>query len=241
MGKVNRRGRWLWAGALLAALIVLLAFSAWQVSRARCFVLVGSVTCRVETVKPLVALSFDDGPTVQGVEATLAALDRAKVKATFFLIGADAEKRPELVRRLAAAGHEIANHSYSHERMVGHSSRFYEEEIARTDAVLRKSGAAAPRLFRPPYGKKLLGLPRAVERSGYRMVTWDVEDPSDGGGNAAGYAGQVVAEARPGSIILMHPMYEANRPARDALPLVLEGLKARGFHVVTVGELLREP
>jgi peptidoglycan/xylan/chitin deacetylase (PgdA/CDA1 family) len=221
-------------------LLVLLAYAAWHVSRARCFVLVGSVTCRVETGKPLVALSFDDGPTVQGVEATLAALERDKVQATFFLIGADAEKRPELVRRLAAAGQEIGNHSYSHERMVGRSSSFYEEEIARTDSVLRKAGAPAPMLFRPPYGKKLFGLARAVQRSGYRMVTWDVEDPPGGGSDPQSYAAQVVAEARPGSIILMHPMYEANQRARDALPLVLAGLKGRGFRIVTVGELMRE-
>lgn len=190
--------------------------------------------------KPLVALSFDDGPTAQGVEATLAALEREKVKATFFLIGADAEKRPELVRRLVAAGQEIGNHSYSHQRMVGRPSNFYEEEIARTDAALRQAGAPAPKLFRPPYGKKLLGLPRAVERSGYRMVTWDVEEPSDASSDPLTYARQVVTEARPGSIILMHPMYDANQRARDALPLVLAGLRARGFQIVTVGELIRQ-
>lgn len=211
----------------------------WQVSRARCVTLAGSVTCRVETAKPMVALTFDDGPTPIGVESATEILDRFGASATFFLTGNEAERRPQLVRALLARGHEIGNHSYSHRQMVARSQAFYDREIARTDAVFRQAGAPETRYLRPPYGKKLIGLPRAVERHGHRMITWDVEDPP-AAASPRDYANGIVENARPGSIILMHVMYSSNRTAREALPLVLQGLHAKGLQVVTVGRLLEE-
>jgi peptidoglycan/xylan/chitin deacetylase (PgdA/CDA1 family) len=91
-------------------------------------------------------------------------------------------------------------------------------------------------LFRPPYGKKLWGLPAAVERQGYRMIMVDVEEPRTTEPRA--YAQSILNEARPGSILLMHLMYRSNETARQALPFVIEGLKERGFRLVTVSELL---
>jgi len=231
-----RRGWW-WAAAALLTLAALL-FAAWQIADARCFTLTGSVTCRVETKAPMVALSFDDGPTRSGVAAVMPILRRHGAHATFFLIGNEAAARPALVRALLAEGHEIGNHSYSHVRMIGRSAAYYDEEISRTDTVLRRAGAR-PRLFRPPYGKKLIGLPRAVERHGYRMITWDVEDPAQAT-DARNYADRLLREVRPGSIILMHVMYAPNDMAREALPLVLAGLRARGLQVVTVSALLEQ-
>ena len=225
------------AAATLLTLLGL-AFAAWKVADARCFTLVGSTVCRVETSAPMVALSFDDGPTRTGVAAVAPVLRRHGARATFFLTGNEAEARPELVRALLAEGHEVGNHSYSHARMIGRRAGFYETEIARTDAVLRRAGAN-PRFFRPPFGKKLIGLPRAVERRGYQMITWDVEDPP-GAQSARDYAERLLRDVRPGSIILMHVMYPANDAAREALPLVLDGLRQRGLHVVTVGRLLEE-
>jgi len=231
-----RRSGW-WAVAALLTLAALL-FAAWQIADARCFTLTGSVTCRVETKAPMVALSFDDGPTRSGVAAVMPILRRHGARATFFLIGNEAAARPALVRALLADGHEIGNHSYSHVRMIGRSAAYYDEEISRTDTVLRRAGAR-PRLFRPPYGKKLIGLPRAVERHGYRMITWDVEDPAQAT-DARNYADRLLREVRPGSIILMHVMYAPNDMAREALPLVLAGLRARGLQVVTVSALLEQ-
>jgi len=221
-----------------AALLLALAAALFQISKARCFSLTGDAICRVETKERLVALSFDDGPTPAGVEWATSVLAGSDAHATFFLIGGELEGRELLVRRLLDGGHEVGNHSFSHVRMVGRSASFYDSEIARTDALLRRAGVPAPSLFRPPYGKKLIGLPRAIERHGYKMIMWDIEDPR-GAATPLAYAQRVVAEARPGSIILMHLMYSSNRVAREALPLVVQGLQARGFRIVTVGELLK--
>lgn len=185
----------------------------------------------------MVALTFDDGPTKLGVDYATAVLGQSGVKGTFFLTGREAQARPQLVRRLLEAGHEVGNHSYSHQRMVLETSGFYDREITRTAAILERAGVSGPRLFRPPYGKKLVGLPLAVERHGYRMVMWDIEEP-ELQASAQAYADQIVSEARPGSIILMHIMYAGNASARAALPLVVRGLQARGFRIVRVGELI---
>lgn len=227
----------LWSTAA-AALLLAAALTLFEISRARCFSLVGEAICRVETDAPLVALSFDDGPTPDGVAWASAVLRPSHAHATFFAIGGEIPGHEALIRGLLAEGHEIGNHSFSHVRMALHSAAFYEDEIMRTDALLRGAGVAAPNLFRPPYGKKLIGLPLALDRHDYRMIMWDVEDPP-GAQTPQAYADAIVREARPGSIILMHIMYAGNRIAREALPLVVRGLEARGLRIVPVGELLR--
>jgi peptidoglycan/xylan/chitin deacetylase (PgdA/CDA1 family) len=227
------RIRWIAAALILAAA---LAAALWAVSNARCFALVGEMICRVETDRPMVALTFDDGPTEQGVDAALAALRARGAHATFFLIGREAGERPHLVRRIASEGHEIANHSLTHRVMIGRSAAFYDTEISETHRRLIAAGAPPPNLFRPPFGKKLWGLPAAARRHGYKMVMIDVEEPRVEDPRA--YADRLVREAKPGSILLMHLMYRANRTAREALPLVIRGLQARGFEIVPVGELI---
>jgi Predicted xylanase/chitin deacetylase len=142
------------------------------------------------------------------------------------------------VRRLSEAGMEIGSHSWSHQRMVLKSSGSYDEEIARTHEAVAGAGAPAPTLFRPPFGKNLVGLPRAVERAGLTTVMWSVEDDLSGTLTPQEYADRIVDEAEPGSIILMHVMYPSSQIGRDALPLVLDGLGAKGLKAVTVTELL---
>jgi len=226
--------------ALLAVAIAAVALAGGAVGvrslvDARCFSLAGEPICRVETQAPLVALTIDDGPTQEGVDAVLPVLDRHGAKATFFLVGAEVRKRPDLAARIAAAGHELGNHSYSHSRMIFRPAAFYAREIAETERLLAAAGGGSG-LFRPPYGKKLVGLPRAVERQGLIMVMWDVEDPVTADPQV--FARQVVAEAQPGSIILVHAMSRRSPVPRQALPLILDGLARKGLRVVSVGDLL---
>lgn len=232
-GKKGRRLRWI---AAILFLTVAIAIALWAVGNARCFALVGEMICRVETDRPMVALTFDDGPTEPGVAAALDALRAGGARATFFLIGREAGERPHLVRRIVAESHEVANHSLSHRVMIGRSAGFYDAEIGETHRRLVAAGAPPPKLFRPPYGKKLWGLPAAARRHGYKMVMIDVEEPEVEDPRA--YADRLVREAKPGSILLMHLMYRANGTARQALPRVIQGLRARGFRIVPVGELL---
>jgi peptidoglycan-N-acetylglucosamine deacetylase len=225
---------------IMASAVVLFLSAAvlWQVSKARCLQLVGEVTCRIDTDTKLIALTFDDGPTPEGVDAVLAELGPRGISATFFLIGNRMEKFPGQAERLIEAGHELGNHTYTHQRNIGHSQDFYAAEIARTDALLKRAGSDT-NLFRPPFGKRLIGLPLEVERAGYRTIMWDVEDQPEKFTEPRAFAKDILARSRPGSIILIHPMYRSNQVARDALPIVLDGLAAQGYEVVTVSELLR--
>jgi peptidoglycan-N-acetylglucosamine deacetylase len=230
------RWRWPLALALLAAAI---AIFLWRASKAECWALVGDVVCHVETSQRIVALSFDDGPTPEGVDAVLPQLQRRNLRATFFLIGNRMENWPGQAERLVAAGMELGNHSYTHRRMIGSSEAHYRGEIIRTDRLLRAAGARTTGLFRPPFGKRLFGLPRAVAATGHRIIMWDVADDVEHHPTPEAYAADIVSRARPGSIILIHPMYRTNAVERNALPLVLDGLAASGYRIVTVGELLR--
>jgi peptidoglycan/xylan/chitin deacetylase (PgdA/CDA1 family) len=230
--------RWHKIAIAAVVLLLLLSYATYQISRAACFQLIGTPLCKVQTKEKLIALTFDDGPTPQGVDAVLPVLQRYDAHATFFLIGQEMALRPGLAHRLVQAGHELGNHSYSHKRMWGLFPDGYEDEIRRTDALLRAEGQSDPHLFRPPNGKKLTGLPIAVERTGYRTVTWDYEDPMTATTPQA-FADIILARVRPGSIVVLHPMYRTSQVTRDALPIILEGLKARGYRAVTVSELLR--
>lgn len=234
-GKQHRGRAIAFLAAGIVALVLLIGGAVWQVSRSRCFSLASEVTCRVETSLPLVALTFDDGPTLLGVGAILQVLERQGARATFFLTGREAGHHPELVKAIVQAGHEVGNHSYTHERMILRSDLFYADEIRRTQATLARAGADS-RTFRPPYGKKLLGLPRVVEQAGLRMIMWDIEDPKTL--DPTEFAKSVVDQARPGSIILIHAMYPSNDVARAALPKIVYGLRAKGMKVVSVRELL---
>lgn len=231
------RRRWLIVGGTSVALLLVPLYLLFRISNATCFQLVGTPVCAVATQEKIVALSFDDGPTAHGVDAVLPVLARYRAQATFFLIGQDLERHPGHARRLLAAGHELGNHSYSHQRMWGLFADGYEAEIRRTDALLRREGAV-PAYFRPPYGKKLTGLPIAVERTAYRTIMWSFEDPMAETDPRA-YADKMLAQVRPGAILILHVMYRSGGTARAALPLILEGLRVRGYRAVSVGALLQ--
>lgn len=228
---------------MVAAAIVLLGgagYGLWQLSRAPCFQLAGPIVCRVDTDERIVALTFDDGPTPMGVAFLLPLLAKEEVRATFFLIGRELEASPELGRRLIEAGHEVGNHSYTHQRMVLVSKAFVRDELERTDALLQTAGATGTIVFRPPFLKKLLALPQVLEETGRVTVTADVMPEGEGRTrpDAATIVSRVKAAVRPGSIVLLHPMYPSGAASREAAAGVIQALKADGYRFVTVSELL---
>ena len=229
-----------WKWLLMLALTGMGAlYFVWKVSSDGCRQLLGEVYCRMPMETKLVALTFDDGPSRKGVEQVLPILDRYGAKATFFLNGDKMVQWPEGARKIAAAGHELGNHGYNHVPMIGRLPGFYRDQVERTDALLRQAGEERPIAFRPPYGRRFIGLPMAVERAGYVTVTWTVHEPPEGG-TPEDYAAHILAQVRHGGIILLHPMYERHETVVAALPLILEGLDQLGFTTVTVTELLRE-
>jgi peptidoglycan-N-acetylglucosamine deacetylase len=234
-----RRRRFI-ALSLGVALVALLLAGAWALAKSRRYQLFFSPVYHVETERRVVALTFDDGPDEGTADEVLAILDRHQAKATFFLVGQQLAKFPEVGRTLLARGHQVANHAWSHRRLVGKSLATIAHEVEATDDLLRGLGAEGEIFFRPPYGKKLVLLPYYLWRHHRIEVLWDVEPDSDGetAGDAAAIARDTAAAASPGSIILMHVLPRSRQASRAALPLVLEALAARGFGFVTLHELL---
>ena len=225
-----------------AALIFLLtiAFALWQISKSRTYQVFGEIVPRVETPQKVVALTFDDGPTPEQTREILKILAEENVKATFFLIGKDLEKHLEEGKKIATAGHEIGNHSYSHERMVLVTPSFVKEEVEKTDELIRATGYEKPTHFRPPYGKKLFALPYYLSQTNRKSITWDIEPESfsETAANTDEIVKYVLANTHDGSIILLHVMYDPKRKSLNAVKPIIEGLKERGFRFVTVSELI---
>jgi peptidoglycan/xylan/chitin deacetylase (PgdA/CDA1 family) len=200
----------------------------------------GDHVAHVDTDRKVVALTFDDGPSVPYAGELVATLGRYDARGTFYVVGAAAAAKPEALRSLIASGQEIGNHSYSHRRLVFVSTATAGEELASADAVIRAAGFTGPITFRPPYAKKLLSLPWELWEAERTTVMWDLEPDSLDGvrGDPAAMTQYVMDNVRPGSIMLLHPWPVANAATREALPAILAGLRERGYRFVTISELL---
>lgn len=219
----------------------LIPLTTWQISKARTFQFFGGIVSWVETDKKIVALTFDDGPT-KNTGTVLEMLDKLGVKATFFVTGSELKQNPEAGRMIVQAGHELGNHSYSHNRMVFKSQSFIKKEIEETDSLIRQAGYQGDILFRPPYGKKLLGLPYYLNKQHRKSIMWDIEPESypEIGADTNKIVKYVAEKTKPGSIILLHVMYESRAKSVDSITGVINELKAKGYQFVTVSELLKE-
>ncbi|WP_224816315.1 polysaccharide deacetylase family protein [Hasllibacter sp. MH4015] len=220
--------------------LALLVVGAYQLSRARSVQLFGEIVTRAETDRPVIALTFDDGPSARFTQPLLDAL--GDVPATFFLVGQDIVANPEAAQAIVDAGHEVGNHSWSHPRMILMSPAEIHREIEDTDAAIRALGYDGPIHFRPPFGKKLIVLPWVLSRMGRPTIMWSLEPETDlgPGASAADIAAHVITRAGAGDIVLLHGMFSGSAATRDALPEIVEGLAARGFEFVTVSEILGE-
>ncbi|HEX4465484.1 MAG TPA: polysaccharide deacetylase family protein [Solirubrobacterales bacterium] len=178
-----------------------------------------------------VALTFDDGPSSTQTPEILETLNRLDAHATFFEEGRHVVGRETLMQEILLDGDEIGNHSFDHPHYPGFG------ELASTDRRIRRATGFEPCLFRPPYG--LVDPKDAAAAIGNRLETilWSFDSGDDHHVPAARMQAHVIGSARPGSIVLMHD--GGHHPQTPlALPRVIEGLRERGFRLVTVSELL---
>ena len=227
-------------GVVLLVAVILAGFGAYRLMNARSFQLLGRQVAHVTTDQKMVALTFDDGPASEYVDAVLADLKRYQARGTFFVVGAAAQKNRLALRALVAAGQEIGNHSFTHPRLVFVSTATVAREVESTDGVIRSAGYRGPILFRPPYGKRLLSASSYLWRHGRTTAMWSVEPDSRAAiaNDPQAMAKYVAGIVRPGSIVLLHVWSAGNSASRAALPLILEALTKKGYRVVTVTELL---
>jgi len=215
--------------------IFLLLYGTYKLMNSRTYQLFGGLTNHVETSQKVVALTFDDGPT-KNVDQLLPLLDKYNAKATFFVIGNELEKNLEEGKKIAQAGHQIGNHSYSHKRMVFKTPSFIQQEIEKTNTLIRKTGYKEPIDFRPPNGKKLVGLPYYLNKHHMGTITWNLE-PDTYYTSVSDKVDYVEKNVKPGSIILMHPMYDDTGKELKAIEGILATLSKEGYKFVTVNQL----
>lgn len=201
----------------------------------------GSVS-RIATTEPIVALTFDDGPHPVYTPQLLDLLAAYDAQATFFMLGVHAEAHPALVRRVAAAGHAIGNHTYDHPSFPLIGARERWRQIRACAAAIAPLGS---RLFRPPYGHESLASHATARLLGYDVVAWSAHASDWEQQTPRGLFKRLLDQVEPGRIVLLHdaiyapPSPEvADRSAMiEALGMLLRALSPR-YRFVTVPTLL---
>ncbi len=191
--------------------------------------------CSVPVDGPYIAMSFDDGPSPKLTPRLLDMLKQRGIKATFFVIGQNAEHSPEIVARAAAEGHEIGNHTWDHPPLTKLSDARAQEEISKTSEAIFKATGKKPTLLRPPYGAVNPRISRLIDQDGMKVVLWSV-DPNDWKRpGSAVVERRILAGAKPGAIILSHDIHPGTI---EAMPATLDALLAKGYKFVTISELI---
>ncbi|MFZ4386624.1 MAG: polysaccharide deacetylase family protein [Chthoniobacterales bacterium] len=185
---------------------------------------------------PVIAMTFDDGPSAVLTPRLLDILKQRNIKATFFVLGQLVQEHPEIVARAIAEGHEVANHSWDHKALNKLGEGGLQHELADTSAEITKATGKPVTLMRPPYGATNPRLNRAIEKEyGMKVILWSV-DPFDWKRPGPQVVSQrILAGAKPGAIILSHDIHPGTI---EAMPTTLDALQAKGYKFVTVSELL---
>ncbi|MAZ72489.1 MAG: polysaccharide deacetylase [Flavobacteriaceae bacterium] len=189
--------------------------------------------------KKIVALTFDDGPHPVYTPKVLELLNTYNAKAIFFCIGKNVEKYPKLVAQIAANGHIVGNHSFSHKNTIDFSStKNWISEIERTDAAIEKILKQKPTFFRPPYGVTTPHLAKAIEHTRHTVLGWNVRPFDTSPVRTRGaIVKHIKRSIKPGSLILLH---DTHQHIAYVLEHTLIYLQETGYKTVSVNNLLHE-
>jgi peptidoglycan/xylan/chitin deacetylase (PgdA/CDA1 family) len=176
-------------------------------------------------------LTFDDGPTPEITERVLEILDKHQIKATFFCIGDNVRKYPEIVQKIISQQHSVGNHTYSHLKGWKTTTKTY---ISNTEACEIKLHSLYKirnsKLFRPPYGKITPWQSYKLRKLGYKIIMWDVLSKDyDASISAEKCYENVIENGTSGSIIVFHDSNKAKKNLLNSLEKTIENLKSRGF------------
>jgi peptidoglycan/xylan/chitin deacetylase (PgdA/CDA1 family) len=188
-----------------------------------------------------VALTFDDGPNLGATEQIMRILDAHGAKGTFFEIGKAIDAAPQVTRALYADGQLLGNHSYHHDQWRWLDPSY--PELERTQRAFQRAIGTCPVLYRPPHGDRTPFLARVVRDHHMRMVLWSASAGDWKTDDAPLVARRIVDEARPGAIVLLHDGLDGDVTADRsvlvrALPMILDGLRAKGLEPVRLDRML---
>lgn len=192
---------------------------------------------RGHTKKKVVALTFDDGPSPLYTEQVLAILKEKHVVATFFVVGQEAEKYPNLIQDLMAAGGEIENHSYSHPDLTLDSNKKLMKEIDKTNQIIKRLTGRHPLYIRPPKGLWDESIIFIADACGVKTALWSASLERTTQVSPQENAKRLAEEVEPGTIILAHDGQVDRTKTIETLPYLIDDLKAKGYKFVTLKEL----
>jgi peptidoglycan/xylan/chitin deacetylase (PgdA/CDA1 family) len=186
-----------------------------------------------------VALTFDDGPCLDKTERLLSILKEKNAKATFFVLGKNAATYPDIIRNIDTQGHEIGNHSYDHTLLTksGIALKTIESQLDRTNEIVKGITGKTPISFRPPNGSYNTAVIDLAKARGMSLYNWSFQScPEDWKNKDPKVISKIVVDnAKNGHIVLLHDLHDYTI---DAVPAIIDGLRAKGFEFVTVSELV---
>lgn len=187
---------------------------------------------------PYVAMTFDDGPHPQNTPRLLDMLRTRNIKATFYVIGGNVDRHPQIVRRIVAEGHEIGNHTYTHRKLTSLGDTDVRSEMKRTEDSIVRAAGVKPRTMRPPYGALNQRQRQMVySEFSYPTIMWSV-DPQDWKRPGPSVVkSRILNNTNNGAIILAHDLHA---PTVDAMPGTFDGLLSRGYKFITVSQMIAQ-
>jgi polysaccharide deacetylase family sporulation protein PdaB len=191
------------------------------------------------TEHKVVALTFDHSWGNKFTPSILDTLKARNIKVTFFIMGPWAKKYPEVAKRMVADGHEIASHGYRHENYGDMRPEAVKEDIQKAHALIKEVTGVDPTLIRPPNGSYSQQSLKAADELGYKTIIWNIDSLDWKNPGRDVIIDRVMKRLKPGAIILMHASDTPVQTA-EALPILLDKIKAAGYEVVTVSELLNK-
>lgn len=225
---------------VLLFLVAVAALMVWAV-RGRSARLLAPSVWRGPKTRRAIALTFDDGPS-ESTPLLLALLAKHRAKATFFVCGHHARRLPHVLRQAVREGHEIGNHTDTHEALYLRGAGFILEQMARAQDSIGRLAGLKPKLFRPTYGARWFGMRQAQEKLGLTCVMW-TSIARDWVLDGPSIAERLVKRAAPGAIICFHDGRDLRHnpdihATLQALELLLPRWSAAGYEFLTVSELL---
>jgi peptidoglycan/xylan/chitin deacetylase (PgdA/CDA1 family) len=185
-----------------------------------------------------VSLTYDDGPSPGVTERVLKELDKHKITATFFMIGKKVEAYPALAREVAAAGHELANHTYTHPYLSKYSATRVRDELTRCQEAIAEVTGVTPVWFRPPYGAFRTNQGSLAREQDLGVAYWSIDPRDWSRPGASTIVSRIVSSARPGAIILLHDLH---RQTADATGPLLEQLCEKSYQFSPISGFLGDP
>lgn len=177
-----------------------------------------------------VYLTFDDGPIPEITPWVLHQLKVFNSKATFFCIGENIKKYPEIFNQIIHEGHRIGNHTFNHVNGWRTTASSYIENITKTERLSPEFNSYRPKLFRPPYGKLSSKQSKLLQKKGYSVIMWDILSADYDASTSEGKCLQnVLKNLTLGSIVVFHDSIKAEKNLKFVLPKVLEYLKSKGW------------